>query len=127
MLRSRAAQRHTGAALTTPEAAINFRSQLRLCSRPAYRSIVPWFHLARYFPRHAFVPFHKYLGTVAPYTRERQSLDQRFASPCSTISSESLLEQMLSRRSCGSLERLNRFNCSPLPTAIRYSSIPCTT
>src|ERR1700730_7366542 len=79
MLRSRAASRHTGAALTAPEVAINFRSQLRLCSLLAYRSIVPPVHLTRYFPRHASVPFHRYLGTVALRTRERQSLDRRFA------------------------------------------------
>src|SRR4030088_3001923 len=82
MLRSRAASRHTGAALTAPEVAINFRSQLRLCSPPAYRSIVPPVHLTRYFPRHASVPFHRYLGTVALPTRERRSLDRRFARLC---------------------------------------------
>src|ERR1700693_69637 len=79
MLRSRAAQRHTGAALTAPEAAINFRSQLRLCFAAVRRSIAPSFHFTRYFPPYASVPFHKYLGTVGPHNWEWQSPESRFA------------------------------------------------
>src|ERR1700722_20024262 len=79
MLRSRAAQRHTGAAVTAPEAAINFRSQLRLCLAAVRRSIVRSFHFIRYFPPYASVPFHRYLGTVGPHDREWQSPESRFA------------------------------------------------
>src|ERR1700732_5536048 len=70
--RSRAAQRHAGPAVTAPEAAINSRSQLRLCFSLVFRSIVPSFHLTRYFSSHASVPFRKYLRTVVPKTGERQ-------------------------------------------------------
>src|SRR5580693_10746486 len=104
MLRSRAAHRHTGAELTAPEAAINFRSQLQLCFPPAWRSIAPSFHLTRYFPIHTPVPFHQYLCTVGQHTREMS----------------------ITGWSVGPIKFLLKHG-SQLSIAIRYSSIPCMT
>jgi hypothetical protein len=52
---------------------------VRFCFSPACRSIVPSFHLTRYFPRHASVPYNKYLRTVALHIPKWQSPDRRFA------------------------------------------------
>ena len=82
---------------------------VRFCLPYACGSIVPSFHLTRYFPRHAFVPFHKYLRTV----RSTHS-----GTPARTDAFQTNLRVP---------ESLNSFNRSPLPTAIRYSSIPCMT
>ena len=80
LLRSRAAVRQTGAVSTTPQAATNSRSQLRLCSRHLCRSIARSFHRPRYFPRHASVLFCRYLRTLAG-ERELQR------SPCACLRS----------------------------------------